>query len=375
MHVPLLDLKKQNQALEPALTGAFQRVFQSGHFILGKEVEEFEKNMAAYTGAKHALALSSGTDAILAALMALGIGEGHEVICPSYTFFATAGCVARTGATPVFVDSVEASFNLDPRELNRKITKKTKAIIAVHLFGQSADMDEILGIAAGHGIPVIEDAAQALGAAYRDRAVGSMGAFGTYSFFPSKNLGGFGDGGLLVTNDAALAEKTARLRNHGMHPKYHHSLIGGNFRMDALQAAMLRAKLPSLDGYCAKRAENAARYLRLLRDTEGVILPSADSDRTHIWNQFTLRVPEGRRDALRDFLAGSDIGSEIYYPIPLHQQECFRYLGCRPQDFPVAAKLALESLSIPVYPELEEAQVDYVVQKIREFFALAEARS
>ncbi|MEO8206817.1 MAG: DegT/DnrJ/EryC1/StrS family aminotransferase, partial [Chthoniobacterales bacterium] len=369
MQVPLLDIKTQNAALEPALTQAFQRVFQSGKFILGEEVEGFEKEVCAYTGAKHAVALSSGTDALLVAFLALGIGAGDEVICPSYTFFASAGCIARTGAKPVFVDSLEDTFNLDPQKLEEKITPKTRAILVVHLFGQAAAMNEIREIAKRHNLPVIEDAAQTLGARYEDQAVGTMGCFGTYSFFPSKNLGGFGDAGLLVTNDDALAEKSLRLRNHGMHPKYHHSMIGGNFRIDALQAALLRVKLPHLDTYCEKRAKNAAQYQKLLAKVEGIILPAVKAGNHCIWNQFTLRVKNGKRDALRDYLAGQGIGSEIYYPIPMHQQECFHYLNYKREDFPIASQLAEEALSIPIYPELAEAQIDYVAEKICQFKA------
>jgi len=383
MAVPLLDLNAQNLALEPELKAAFERVLRSGQFILGPEAVAFEKELAHMIGAKHALGVSSGTDAILLALMALEIKAGDEVICPTYTFFATAGCIARAGATPVFVDSDPVSFNVDPADVARKITKKTKAIMPVHLFGQCADMDPILALAREKGIRVIEDGAQALGATYHGRQAGTIGDFGTFSFFPSKNLGGFGDSGLLATNDDALAERATLLRTHGSKPKYYHKFVGGNFRMDPLQCALLRTKLPHYNRYTERRQANAAYYTQQFSKLPGVeissavpgasaklLLPVAAADRGHIWNQYTLRViGEGRRDALKDYLAAKGIGAEIYYPVPMHQQQCFAYLGTQRESFPVANLLAQQALSIPIFPELRRGQLDEVISAIGEFVA------
>lgn len=381
MSVPLLDLNSQNLALEHELKSAFERVLRSGQFIQGREVASFENAIAAFTGAKYAIGVSSGTDAILLALMAANIGPGDEVLCPTFTFFATAGCIARVGATPIFVDSDVRSFNLDAATLSARLTPKTKAIIPVHLFGQCAEMDLIMTFASQHNLVVIEDAAQSLGATHRGRQAGTIGHFGTYSFFPSKNLGGFGDGGMLVTDDDALAERARLLRTHGAKPKYYHKMIGGNFRLDALQAALLAVKLPHHERYTQRRKENAAYYTEKLSTLPGVaptnasrdaqptiVLPTALPERRHIWNQYTLRVRgAGRRDALRALLHKCGIGSEIYYPVPLHAQECFRHCNCRPGDLPVALQLADEALSIPIFPELTRAQQDEVISAIRDF--------
>ena len=380
MPVPLLDLNAQNLALEPELKAAFERVLRHGQFILGKEVTQFEEAIAKFTGAKHAIGVSSGTDAILLALMAAGIGPGDEVLCPSYTFFATAGCVARVGAKPVFVDADPITFNLDVADVERRITPRTKVIIPVHLFGQSAAMDEVLALARQHNLRVIEDAAQSMGGAYRGRQLGTIGDMGTYSFFPSKNLGAFGDAGLLVTNDDALAERSRLLRTHGAKPKYYHKLVGGNFRLDALQAALLAVKLPHYASYTERRRANAAYYTAQLRGLPGValvneptagakiLLPVALPGNDHIWNQYTLRViGTGRRDALRALCDVRKVGTEIYYPVPMHAQECFKYCGCQPGDMPVAMQLAGEALSIPIYPELNRAQQDEVIAVLREF--------
>ena len=369
MAVPLLDLNAQNLALEPELKAVFERVLRSGQFILGPESVAFEKEMAQFIGVKHALGVSSGTDAILLALMALDIKAGDEVICPTYTFFATAGCVARSGATPVFVDSAPDSFNVDPADVARKITARTKAIIPVHLFGQCAEMDSILALAKGKGIRVIEDGAQALGATYKNRHAGTMGDFGTFSFFPSKNLGGFGDSGLLITNDDALAERATLLRTHGSKPKYFHKFVGANFRMDPLQCGLLRVKLPHYNSYTQRRQANAAYYTEKLSDQPGVgsklMLPKAEKERGHIWNQYTLRVVGGgRRDSLKNHLADRKIGTEIYYPVPMHQQECFAYVGTEKESLPVANRLAEEALSIPIFPELKREQLDEVIAGI-----------
>jgi dTDP-4-amino-4,6-dideoxygalactose transaminase len=402
MKVALLDLKQQNSALAPQLQQAFQRVLESGQFILGREVEELERSVAAVVEAKFALGVSSGTDAILLALMALGIGHGDEVICPSFTFFATAGCIARTGAKAVFADSCPVCFNLDVEDAARRITPRTKAIMPVHLFGQAAEMDDVMALARKHGLRVVEDAAQALGAGYRGRKLGSIGDFGTFSFFPSKNLGGFGDSGLLVTNDESLAGLARIMRTHGSKPKYFHKVIGGNFRIDPLLAALLAVKLPHLPEYTQRRQENAAYYTAGLsqipgvkttplpgangncscgvacRQTNGghILLPVALPHADHIWNQYTLRIQAAApwknsgnpRDALQKYLASQEVGSEIYYPRPMHQQECFAPgSGQLPAPLPVAEQLAGECLSIPIYPELRREQADTVIDAIRAF--------
>jgi len=390
MNVNLLDLKAQNGALEPELQEAFLRVLRSGHFILGPEVDRFERALAEFTGAKHALGVSSGTDAILVALMALGLGPGDEVLCPSFTFFATAGCVARAGAKPVFVDSCPVCFNLDLRDAARRITPRTKAILPVHLFGQAAEMDGVLDLARRHGLRVIEDAAQAMGATYRGKQAGTMGDFGTVSFFPTKNLGALGDAGALLTNDTALFERAKILRMHGMEPKYYHPVVGGNFRLDALQAAMLAVKLPHFNGYTAARRRNAALYTERLSELPGVevaragdcgcatgeiveisarlILPVAYAHNGPIWNQYTLRViGAGRRDALRAHMTARGVGSEIYYPLPLHEQACFASLGYKPEDLPWAHRLAGEVISLPIYPEIPAEQIEQVCAVIAEF--------
>jgi dTDP-4-amino-4,6-dideoxygalactose transaminase len=385
--VPLLDVNAQNHPLETEFNAAFQRVFKSGQFIMGPDIPALESELVALTGANHALGVSSGTDAILLALMALGIGHGDEVLVPTFTFFATAGCVSRTGATPVFVDADPVTFNLNVEDARSKITSNTKAIIPVHLFGQCADMDAVLALAREHSLRVIEDSAQSLGAAYHGKGSGSLGDFGCYSFFPSKNLGGFGDGGALVCNDAALADHARILRNHGSHPKYYHHFVGANFRLDSLHAAMLNVKLPHYAAYTSARQANAAYYLEQLAqnpaivqadpanplttdipDEVAILLPFAAPGNTHIWNQFTLRVLHGKRDALRDHLVANKIGCEIYYPVTMDQQKCFSNTpaasrrGCE-----VAHQLASEVLSIPIYPELTIAQKDEVIAAITSF--------
>jgi dTDP-4-amino-4,6-dideoxygalactose transaminase len=371
--VPLLDLKRQNDACAAELRAAFERVLASGQFILGPEVEAFEKECAALLGARHAIAVSSGTDALLLAFMALGVGPGDEVICPSYTFFATAGCVARTGATPVFVDVKPCCFNVDPALIERAITPRTKAIVPVHLFGQVCDMDPILEIARRKKIAVVEDAAQSLSARYKGRAAGTLGEFGCYSFFPSKNLGAFGDAGLLTAEDDALAEKARILRVHGAKPKYYHQLVGANFRIDALQAALLRVKLPRLADYTKARQRNAERYQRGLAarglGAEGSALEYPKVCQPEpIWNQLVLRVKDGRRDALVAHLRAKKVGTEIYYPVPLHLQECFASLGQKEGTLPHSERAAKETLAVPVFPELSTAEIDYVVEAIAGFF-------
>lgn len=366
--VPLLDLEVQNRALLPAYRAAFERVMQSGNFIMGPEIEALESELRESFGFKHAITVSSGTDALLLALMTLGIGPGDEVVTSAFSFFATAGCVARVGARPVFVDIDPDSFNLDPGKLEAAITARTKAILPVHLFGQAADMSAIARIAGARGVPVIEDAAQSLGASWSGQQVGRFGAFGCFSFFPSKNLGGFGDGGLLTTEDDALAERARLLRTHGAKPKYFHKLIGGNFRLDALQAALLRVKLPQLAGFTAARRRNAAHY-----DQAFAALSRAGELRTppgspgHVYNQYVVRT--ARRDGLRDALAAAGIGSEIYYPRGLHLQECFGELGYRAGSMPETERAAAEVLAIPVFPELSAIQQRHVVSSVLAYFA------
>lgn len=368
MNVPLLDVNAQNHPISGELRAAFDSVLESGRFIMGDEVEAFETSLAEFVGAKHAIGVSSGTDAILLALMALGIGHGDEVICPSFTFFATAGCIARTGATPVFCDCHPDTFNVDFASAEECVTDKTNAIIPVHLFGQSVDMDACAAFAKKHSLKVIEDTAQSLGAKYGDKSCGAMAEFGTYSFFPSKNLGGLGDGGLVVTNDDELADIAIKMRNHGMHPKYYHQMVGGNFRLDALQAALLRVKFSHYADYTRQRQENAAYYKKHLTGLEGITLPSEQDGYEHIWNQFTLRVADGRRDALKDYLAEKGIGCEVYYPVPMHHQQCFKHLASDSRtSLAVTDQLAEEVLSIPIYPELKTEQQDLVITALQSF--------
>jgi dTDP-4-amino-4,6-dideoxygalactose transaminase len=380
MTVPLLDLNAQNGPLESELKQAFERVLRSGQFISGPDVALLEEEMVKFTGAQHAVGLSSGTDALLVALMALDIGPGDEVLCPSFTFFATASSVARLGAVPVFVDSYLDTFNIDMTDAARKTTPRTKAIIPVHLFGQCANMGRVLELATTHKLHVIEDAAQSIGAAYQGRSAGTLGTFGIYSFFPTKNLGALGDAGMLVTNDSRLAEKVRILRNHGMNPRYYHQMIGGNFRLDSLQAAFLRVKLPHYHEYVANRQRNARFYNEELAKLSGctfsnlpgvssarIILPVAQEGMVHIWNQFTIRVlGNGMRDKLRAHMASRGIASEIYYPVPLHQQECFRYLN-QGGNIPNASTLATQVLSLPIHSELSTNQLRQVVDAISEF--------
>lgn len=368
--VPLLDLKAQYATLRDEVRAAMDRVVESQVFIMGPEVQALEQEVAEYSQCRFGIGMSSGTDAILAALMALGIGAGDEVVTTPYTFFATAGCVARLGATPVFVDIDPRTYNIDPGQVEDAVTERTRAIMPVHLFGQVAEMDPILVIAERRGIAVIEDAAQAIGAEYKGRRAGSMGTMGCFSFFPSKNLGGFGDGGMTVTNDPALAERLDILRKHGSKPKYHHKFVGGNFRLDALQAAVLRVKLRYLDSWTEGRQRNAETYRRLFAEAGvegmGVALPYAAPERRHIYNQFVIRAP--RRDELMAHLKGRKIGTEVYYPVPMHLQECFAYLGQGQGAFPHSEAAALETVALPVYPELSERQLAAVVEAVAEFY-------
>jgi dTDP-4-amino-4,6-dideoxygalactose transaminase len=370
--VPLLDLQAQYRPIRAEILEALTRVADSQRFILGPEVEAFEREIAAQLEVEHAVGLSSGTDALLAVLMALGIGPGDEVITPTYSFFATAGTVSRLGATPVFVDIDPLTFNLDPAALGRALSPRTRAIVPVHLFGLSADLDPILDAARQAGVPIIEDAAQAIGARYHGRVLGGHGLAACFSFFPSKNLGAFGDGGLATTNDASLARELRLLRNHGAEPKYVHARVGGNFRLDAIQAAVLRVKAPHLAAWSDARRRNADRY-RALFDEAGlagtVELPIEPPGFTHIYNQFVIRVPQ--RDALRAYLTSQHVGTEIYYPIPFHRQACFADVPSARDAFPAADRAAETSLAIPIYGELTRAQQAHVVAAIAAFFGRA----
>jgi dTDP-4-amino-4,6-dideoxygalactose transaminase len=389
--VGLLDPRRANNAVERGLKAAFNRCLAHGQFINGPEVEAFEGQCAEYLGVEHAIGVSSGTDALLVSLMALGVKAGDEVICPTYTFFATAGSIARTGATPVFCDIKARCFNIDPEDVARKVTPRTKAIMPVHLFGQCAEMEPILDVARANGIPVIEDAAQAIGAEYQHKRAGSLGTVGCFSFFPSKNVGGFGDGGLVTTKEGALAQKIRAFRNHGGLAQYQHPEVGGNFRLDALQAALIAVKLARADQYTKGRQANAALYTDLFIQA-GVGVPARTSDACsprcpqsggsseaalllpsvcqtrHVFNQYVIRVRgDGRRDRLQAALKAKNIGSAIYYPRPMHLQGCFATLGYKEGDLPVSELAARESLALPIYSELTEAELRYVVEAVVRF--------
>jgi len=377
MKVPLLDLKAQMRSIGDEIKRAAAETFDSTCYIMGPKVAELEKAIAAYSGARFGVGVSSGTDALLISLMALEIKLGDLVVTTPYSFFATAGVIARLHATPVFVDIDPSTYNMDAAALRRwfadnpQQAKQVKAIIPVHLYGQCADMDPILALAQEYGVPVVEDAAQAIGATYPSAAglkrAGSMGAAGCFSFFPSKNLGCAGDGGMVATNDEALAEKLVRLRNHGAQPKYYHSLIGGNFRLDALQAAILLVKFPHLESWHSQRRRNAEYYDANL-NVRGIQTPAAVYGREyHIYNQYVVSVPE-KRDEFREFLKKKEIGHEVYYPVPFHEQECFRYLGYRTGDFPHSERAARHTVALPIYPELAPEMQDYILEAIGEFY-------
>jgi len=383
MKVPLLDLKAQYAAIKTELDTVVAEVMASQQLILGPQVKACEQAIAQYSGCAHAVGVSSGTDALLICLMAEGIGPGDEVITSPYTFFATAGSIARVGATPVFVDIDPATYNLHVPQIEAKITPRTRAIMPVHLYGQMADMDALMQVAQKHQLVVIEDAAQAIGAEYKGRRAGSIGHYGCFSFFPSKNLGAAGEGGMVVTNDSQRADKLVCLRAHGSRPKYYHKIIGGNFRLDTLQAAVVLAKLRQLDAWTAARQRNAQRYNQLFKETglpiadsgqyrarpkdaPGLFLPKITASR-HIFNHYVIRT--ARRDALRAALQARDIGNEIYYPVPLHLQECFAYLGYQTGSLPESESAALETLALPIYPELADDQARCVVQCIAEFMS------
>ncbi len=396
--VPLLDLKAQYATIREEVREALDRVADSQYFILGPEVEALEREVADYSSCGYGIGVSSGSDALLVCLMAIDLKPGDEVITTPYTFFATAGAVARLGGVPVFVDIDPYSYNIDPAKIEAAITQRTRAIIPVHLYGQMADMNPIMEVARRHNLIVIEDAAQAIGSEYEGRRAGSIGDFGCFSFFPSKNLGGFGDGGMVTTNDSALADRVKLLRNHGYRPKYYNKVVGGNFRLDAIQAAVLRVKLKHLDQWTEARQRNAARYRDLfneagmaidaqtvsstakggstvrtadgksvsLESARGVVLPVELPNVRHIYNQFVIRC--GRRDQLMEYLKQHKIGSEIYYPVPMHLQECFAELGHKQGDFATSECAAEETVALPIYPELTEEHLSSVVNAITEFY-------
>jgi dTDP-4-amino-4,6-dideoxygalactose transaminase len=378
MQVPLLDLRLQYAPLKTEILKQIEQVADSQTLVLGPQVEKLERSICDYAGAGHAIGVSSGTDAQLVLMMALGIGPGDVVVTTPYTFFATAGCVARLGAKIVFADIDPATYNLCPDALAEVLrrTPNVKAIIPVHLYGCCADMARITALASQYGVPVLEDAAQALGASHPMGGAGAIAEAGWYSFYPTKNLGAFGDAGMVTCRDAKLAEKIRSLRNHGMEPRYYHHAVGGNFRLDAIQAAVLNVKLPHLDSWGAGRREKAAVYRRAFAQAgldRVMTLPQepwSDSGLAnhHIYNQFIVRAP--RRDDLRTFLKESEIGSEIYYPLPLHLQECFRTLGYKTGDFPEAERAALETIALPIFPELTSEQQQYVVAKVAEFYGV-----
>ena len=369
--VPLLDLARQHAPLKAEVVAALSRVYDSGAFVLGPEVTRLEERLNVYCGAKHAIGCASGSDALLLALMALEIGPGDEVILPSFTFFATASAVTRLGARPVFADIDPRTYNVDPSSVERLIGPATKAIIPVHLFGQMADMDAICRMARPRGIAVVEDVAQAIGAESHGRRAGSIGEIGCISFYPTKNLGGAGDGGMMTTQSDELADRLRLFRGHGMRPRYFHSVVGINSRLDSFQAAVLNVKLPHLDQWTLMRQANAARYTELFYSAglEHVVgLPETAAHRRHVWNQYVIRVPDGLRTPLREALTQARIGSEIYYPLGLHQQECFEYLGYAPGDLPQTQRAADEVLALPIFPELTAEEQKLVVDRIAIFF-------
>ena len=370
--VPLLDIGRGNAPLREEILAAIAAVVDSGRFLFGPDVQQLERSIATWSGTEHAIACASGSDAILLAMMALDIGPGDEVIVPSFTFFATASAATRLGARPVFVDIDPVTFNIDPGLIEAAITPVTKAIVPVHLFGQCADMDAILDIGRRRRLHVIEDTAQAIGAKHRRRPAGSMGAVSCLSFYPTKNLGAFGDAGMLTTNDSKLAERLRLFAAHGMNPRYFHKVIGINSRLDTIQAAVLNVKLTRLAEWTRSRQENAGRYRDLLKNAgldESLVLPADDSRGQHVWNQFTVRIPGGRRDVIKSQLAEAGIGSEIYYPVPLHLQECFRGLGYREGSLPETERAAKEVLSLPIFPELTADEQSAVVDCLAQLLA------
>jgi dTDP-4-amino-4,6-dideoxygalactose transaminase len=368
MKVPMLDLSEQYQQLKPEILAVLDEVMSSSRFILGDYVKKLENDIASYSNVKHGIGCGNGSDAIHIALQAAGIGPGDEVITTAFTFFATGGSIVRAGAKPVFVDIDPITFNIDPEKVEAAVTEKTKAIVPVHLYGQMADMDAIAAIAKKHGLVIVEDGAQAIGAKYKGKTVGELGTAATYSFFPTKNLGAYGDGGMIVTNDDELAEKCRVIRVHGSKPKYYHHILGYNSRLDEMQAAILSVKLPHLDKWTELRRKHAATYTRLLNEAVGdmIVTPVESDDCYHVFHQYTIRAP--KRDELQAFLKENGISTMVYYPLPLHLQPVFKDLGYQEGDLPEAEKAAKEALSLPMFPELKEEQQQYVVAKIAEFY-------
>ena len=371
---PLLDVGRGNAPLKAEIMELISEIYDSGWFVGGPHVKQLEASVAEATGAKFAVGCASGSDALLVALLTLGIGEGDRVICPSFTFFATASAITRLGAEPVFVDIDPATFNLDIEKVEQAITPKTKAIIPVHLFGQCADMTAIMELAGRYNLKIVEDCAQSIGATHQGKESGSFGDVGCFSFYPTKNLGGMGDGGMLTTNDQETADRLRLFANHGMKPRYFHQVIGVNSRLDAIQAAILNVKMKHLESYAARRQQNAANYQRLFKQhgiSEMVSAPSSTEGNDHVWNQFTIRITGGQRDAVRSQLAEKNVGSEIYYPIPLHQQACFKYLGYTERSLPVTEQAAAEVLALPIFPELTLAEQEYTVESLAEILVRA----
>lgn len=369
--VPLLDVSRSNTPLRDEILSAITRVIDSGAFVLGPACQDLEATVAAKCQTKYGIGCASGSDALLLALMALEVGPGDEVIVPSFTFFATASAVWRLGATPVFVDIDPRTFNVDPHCVRSAITPATKAVIPVHLFGLCAEMDALNTLAQQHQLHLIEDAAQAIGAQYRGQAAGSIGQIGCFSFYPTKNLGGFGDGGMLTTSEDALAQRLQLLRGHGMHPRYYHEMVGINSRLDAIQAAVLNVKIAHLDAWAQARQRNAQRYTELFEScglNQRIGLPQYDEHCEHIWNQYTIRIRDERRAELRTYLQDRQVGTEIYYPVPLHQQHCFQSLGYEAGSLPETERAAAEVLSLPIYPEVTASEQQTVVHHIHQFF-------
>ena len=372
--VPLLDINRDNLPYRDEFIEALTNVVDSGRFLFGPDVVELEREVATYSQVENAVGCASGSDALLLALMALNIGPGDEVIVPSFTFFASVSCIVRMGATPVFVDICPDTFNINPDLVAEAITEKTKAIIPVHLFGQCAQIDRICQIAGDRDIPVIEDAAQAIGAAYHSRPAGSWGTVGCFSFYPTKNLGGMGDGGMLTSFDAAMADRLRLFAGHGMRPRYYHQVLGINSRLDTFQAAVLRIKLRDLPQAVEKRTVIADRYDRLLADAnlvsqDGVKLPTRDPDAFHVWNQYAIRIGNGQRDGLRAYMAERNVSSEIYYPVPMHQQECFQNLKFDRSALKETERASADILNLPIFPSLTESQQEQVVETVASYFA------
>ena len=376
--VPLLDVPRGNAPLREEFLEALANVLDSGRFLFGPDVKQLEEECARWSNTRFGIGCASGSDALLLSLMAMGLREGDEVICPSFTFFATASAISRLGGVPVFVDIDPVTFNIDPVKLAEAVTDKTKAVIPVHLFGQCADMDTIMEICDEHGLVVIEDAAQSIGANINGRPAGAWGHFGCISFYPTKNLGGMGDGGMIVTNDEELEDRLRLYSGHGMRPRYYHKVIGINSRLDSIQAAVLNVKIKHLDDAVTGRQKNAELYKELLQASglaNEISLPVSVYGDGHVWNQYTIRVHHGKRDELKAFLGERNIGSEIYYPVPLHMQHCFRTLGYQPEDLPETLRASREVLSLPIFPELEEEEVRIVVDGVQQFFAMSQRRA